>query len=516
LREIRRPEAPEATTGSTFDTIPIVSVSSRLVRSLKAIVLALLIIPALAILLFGPSAGEALPPDRVVVDYWEKWTSDEGAQMKQIVDDFNDTVGKDKHIYVRYVSISAINQKTLIATAAGVPPDVAGLWDVNMVQFASLDALEPLEQMAAEHGITEGTYKPVYWKACHWDGHLYALISTPATIALHYNTKIFHDNAERLRAAGLDADRAPQSVDELDRYAKVLDKVGVDGRIERTGYLPMEPGWYVRYTYFWWGAEIWDATHQKFTLTDPKVLASFDWVQSYSRRLGKDAINEFRSGVAGGSTNWDSPQNPFMTGAIAMEQQGPWTANYVLNLNPKMAGVKSAAEDNVNDPLPVRRARCQWAAAPFPSAVPGLNDVTYATFDTLVIPRGAKHKREAFEFIAYVNEQKVMEKLCKMHSKNSPLAAVSQDFIEHNKNPYIDVFERLAASPNARAAPQLPIMPEVADEIDNAVQRIVLMEATPEQAMKQAQDRLQQMYDRFMEVQRARRAKTIASVGTMN
>src|SRR5581483_7351964 len=97
-------------------------------------------------------------------------------------------------------------------------------------------------------------------------------------------------------------------------------------------------------------------------------------------------------------------------------------------------------EDNVYDLLPVRRARAQWAAAPFPSAVPGLNDVTYATFDTLVIPRGAKHKREAFEFIAYVNEQKVMEKLCKMHSKNSPLTAVSDDFLEHNKNPYIDVF----------------------------------------------------------------------------
>ena len=29
--------------------------------------------------------------------------------------------------------------------------------------------------------------------------------------------------------------------------------------------------------------------------------------------------------------------------------------------------------------------------------------MTYATFDALVIPRGAKHKREAFQFLAYLN-----------------------------------------------------------------------------------------------------------------
>ncbi len=47
--------------------------------------------------------------------------------MRVIVDDFNNTVGAEKGIYVRYVSSSTINQKTLVATAAGVPPDIAGL-----------------------------------------------------------------------------------------------------------------------------------------------------------------------------------------------------------------------------------------------------------------------------------------------------------------------------------------------------------------------------------------------------
>jgi multiple sugar transport system substrate-binding protein len=148
--------------------------------------------------------------------------------------------------------------------------------------------------------------------------------------------------------------------------------------------------------------------------------------------------------------------------------------------------------------------RLQWAAVPFPSAVPGLNDVSYAPFDTLCIPKGSKHKKEAFEFIAYVNRQEVMEKLCNAHSKNSPLKKVSDDFLEHHKNPYIKVFEDLANSPNAYSLPQIPIMPEVGDELNNAVQSVALLEAEPEAALKQAQDRLQTKYDDFMQKQHAR------------
>ena len=60
------------------------------------------------------------PKGRVVVTYWEKWTGEEAAQMQVIVDDFNKSVGKEKGIFVQYISMSSVNQKTLVATAAGV------------------------------------------------------------------------------------------------------------------------------------------------------------------------------------------------------------------------------------------------------------------------------------------------------------------------------------------------------------------------------------------------------------
>ncbi|HEX4054401.1 MAG TPA: extracellular solute-binding protein [Tepidisphaeraceae bacterium] len=468
--------------------------------AIKWSIIVLIVIATSCLLAFGPRADESLPKNRVVIDYWEKWTGNEEAQMRVIVNDFNNTVGAQKGIFVRYVSSSTINQKTLVATAAGVPPDIAGLFDVNLVQFAAMGALEPLEDLARQHGITASYYKPVYWKGCNYNGHLWGLVSTPTVVALFYNKRILHENAAALRAAGLDPDRAPRSIDELDRYARVLTIQGSNGRVIRAGFLPMEPNWYVNYICYWFGGNFWDARSKRFTLTSPPVVKAYDWIQSYATWLGKDAMSDFRSGVG----NFDSPQNAFLAGQVVMEMQGTFLANFIYNRKRSMSTVLWPRDVEMKKPAGERLRNYEWAVAPFPSAVPGLKDVAYCGFDVLAIPRGSKHKKEAFEFIAYVNRQDVMEKLNKMHCKNSPLAKVSEDFLNNHPNPYIRVFERLANSPNAQTAPQIPIMPEVVDELNALSQRISLLQVRPAKALAELQVRLQAQYDEFARQQRAR------------
>jgi multiple sugar transport system substrate-binding protein len=472
------------------------------VSLVRTIVLTIMGAVAVFVLLFGGRRVET-PQNRVVVSYWEKWTGKEADQMKEIVNDFNNTVGKEKGIYVQYLSMSSVNQKTLVATAAGVPPDIAGLWDPQVTQFAAIDALEPLDELAAQHGITPDYYKPVYWKGCTYKGRLWALVSTPAAVALHYNKELFQKKEKPLRAAGLDPNRPPQTLKELDRYAEILDDVDVkNGKksIAVSGYLPMEPGWFLSYTTYWFGGKIFDQETQKLNLTDPKMVQAFEWVQSYSKRLGKDSMTEFRSGFG----SFNSAQNPFLSGTIAMEQQGPWMANYIENLAPQMNRWKMSKEEERKLPREARKANYKWGAAPFPPADPKLEGTTYCGFDTLMIPRGARHKKEAFEFIAYVQRQDVMEKLNSLHCKNSPLAKVSKKFLDNHPNPYIDVFEKLASSPNAKGVPPIPIWPEVGDELSNVAQRVYLLEAEPKQALAEAQARLQMKWDDYRYRQKLR------------
>ena len=458
------------------------SFSTSASKAVKWLAVVALVGGALALLALGPRATDELPDDRVIVDYWEKWTSDEEAAMRRVVDEFNATVGREKKIYVRYLSTSAIEQKTLVATAAGDPPDIAGLYNQNIPQFASQDALEPLDEMAAAHGITAASYKKVFWDECRFEGRLYGLVSTAYDLGLYYNTEMFENRAGALRARGLDPDRAPRTIAELDAYARVLEQLDASGHIDVAGYLPLEPGWYQNYTCIWFGGRWWDDANKRFTFTDPGVVSAYEWIQSYSKRLGAAAETGFRSG----SGNYDSPQNSFLAGRVAMMQQGTFFENVIRTQKPSMAG--------------------KWAAAPFPSYDPALTDVTYCNCDVLVIPRGARHKREAFEFIAYVNRQNVMEQLAGTHGKISPLANVSERFLANHVNPHIRVFDSLAASPNAHATEPVPILQEVNDEMNNFVQRLALLQVTPEQGLREMQERLQRKYDVFVEKQRKRKA----------
>jgi ABC-type glycerol-3-phosphate transport system substrate-binding protein len=336
---------------------------------LRNALLSIMLAAAAALLIFGPRPGAHYPPGRVVVTYWEKWTGNEGHQMQAVVDDFNRTVGREKGIYVQYLSMSSVHQKTLVATAAGIPPDIAGLWDGQVAQFAALDAVEPLDELAAERGLTRESYKPVYWRACTHEGRLYGLVSTPWAVALHYNKRIFRENAGALRAAGLDPDRPPRTLDELDHYAEVLDRFDPHNprRLERAGYLPLEPGWFIAYGAYWFGGDIYDEKARRFLFTDPPNVRCFEWIRKYSLRLGQDAITEFRSGFG----NFDSVQNPFLAGTVVMEQQGPWMANYIYNLKPSMSCVKWPKEEELRLPVAQRRENYEWAVAPFPSIFSG-------------------------------------------------------------------------------------------------------------------------------------------------
>jgi ABC-type glycerol-3-phosphate transport system substrate-binding protein len=96
-----------------------------------------------------------------------------------------------------------------------------------------------------------------------------------------------------------------------------------------------------------------------------------------------------------------------------------------------MNRVKWSKEVEMKQPRDKRKENYVWGVVPFPSAVPGLDNVSYAGVDVLVIPTTSTHRKEAFEFIAFVNRQDQVEKLCSMHGKNSPLAKMSGNMNTH-------------------------------------------------------------------------------------
>lgn len=406
---------------------------------------------------------------RTEVVYWEKWTGFEGDAMRATVDAFN---RKQNRVFVKLLTVSGIQDKTLMAVAGGSPPDVAGLYGPNVPQYADDNAVLPLDQFCKDKGIRREQYIPVYYDSGCYRGHLYSLPTTPATTALHYNRAMFRD-------VGLDPAKPPQTIEEMDAMAARFLKKDDQGRIIRSGFMPAEPGWWN----FGWGAifggKYWDGK-SRITANSPENVRAFNWVQSYSRKYGVDDLQTFRSGFG----NFSSPQNAFLSSRVAMEIQGVWMYNFI---------------DQYAHNL-------DWSAAPFPHPAdrPDLQSSTFADEDVLVIPRGAKHPREAFEFIAYVQSQEGMELLCMGQRKHTPLAAVSERFMRTHPNPYIKLFRDLAFSPNVSTPPKMGLWPEYQAELNNAFEEIILLKKSPQQALDIVQSRIQPKLDDYLRVRRLR------------
>lgn len=421
---------------------------------------------ALALLpLIGGAALAAPGGDgRVVVEYWEKWTGHEADAMQGVVDDFN---ASQERIFVRMLTVSRMDQKMMLATAGGVPPDIAGLWAMYLTSYVENNALMPLDKLAREAGLREENYIPVFWQMCTQKGHLWALPTTPTVTALHWNKKMF-------RAAGLDPEQPPRTLEELEEFNERLTKRGSDGSLEQIGHMPQEPGWWTRDFSNWFGGPVWDGGG-RLLLDEQPSRDHFRWAATYPQRFGGDDINRLR----GAFGNFASPQNPFFNGKVAMIVQGVWMNNFI----------RQYAEPDFD-----------YGVAPFPTpaAHPG-PPVSVADCDVLVIPNGARHPKEAMEFIAYTQTRAAMEKLCLGQKKFTPLREVSPGFVENHPHPYLQTFIDLANSPNVRPILGLPTVLQYSNDLTTYMNLLLLGRMEPDEARAALQERQQRALDKKTE-----------------
>jgi ABC-type glycerol-3-phosphate transport system substrate-binding protein len=516
-------------------------------KYVRWVVLSMLVLAGAVLLIAGPKGSSGAPDGFVIVHYWEKWVGPEAQKMQEIVTDFNNTIGKEKKIWVQYMSISAIDQKTLVATAAGDPPEIAGLWQQQVAQWGAMEALEDLGPLAEKHGITEKSYKKLFWDACHYKGKLVSLVSTPATIMLHWNKEYFKQRYDELVAAGFtkeqlkgfDGTRAPWTLTEFNDWARLLDKwepqgSKVKGTLKTAGYIPAEPGWWrTRTTAITFGTRGFNDKEQKFQFNSPQMIKAYEWHASFSQEdwLGPEAVAAFTSTFG---QNFATPQNAFMSTKVAMELQGPWMVSFIQSYKPewnipKLKGLNkdanpkewaAATEEYFNMPVEERRRIAGWGIAAFPSVFSDAiveqgkkegwsnekieeelrkNGAAYCDFDALVIPKGARHKEEAFEFIAYVNSRPAMEKLCIGHGKPTPLTGEpSANWKKNHINPYIEYFDQIAYSPNSQTLPQVPVYTQADEALGNAVDRLTRLIETPKEALDGAQKIAEKKFADFL------------------
>jgi ABC-type glycerol-3-phosphate transport system substrate-binding protein len=427
----------------------------------------------LGFIAFGPRGSKARHDDRLVLDYWEKWTGLEGRAMQKVVDDFNNSQSK---LFIRYFSVGGIDEKAQIAIAGGAPPDILGLWNYNIPGFADTGAIIPLDELGAPLGIRPDIYATGMRPVVSYRGKMWAAINTGGTLALYYNKQHFKD-------ASLNPDQPPRTIAELDSAnLKLLQTI--EGRMTRFGFHHREPGWWPFIWPFYFGGKLIDVATNKSHVDSPQVIAAYDWVRSYTKNYGLNELNDFRSTFG----SYDSAQNAFISGKVSMVIQGPWLAN-MINLYNKGLDYGVA-------PFPVAEGFYD-AAAPL-----GLVDT-----DILVIPRGAKHPQASMEFIAYTQRPEVVEYLSTVHCKGSPLATSSEGFLANHPNKGVRVFDAIAKSPRAFIVPQTRAWLQIRDEFVAALDEVWNLKDTPAAILQKVQVRAQAALDRVEDQARRRAAR---------
>jgi hypothetical protein len=232
--------------------------------------------------LFGPRGAKERSDGKIVLDYWEKWTGHEGRAMQKVVDEFNATIGEQKKIFVRYLVTAGIDQKTLIAVAGGNPPDLVGLWNYNIPLYAESNAILPLDDLGSSHNVKLENYAAGFRPVLeHPDAtgkkRMWGVVNTGGTVAMYYNKAAF-------REVGLDPQRPPRTISELDEYDKRLSIINPDGTIQRAGFIHAEPGWWSWIWGYHFGGSLADIAHNKSLAASKENVEAFEWVQSYSKR----------------------------------------------------------------------------------------------------------------------------------------------------------------------------------------------------------------------------------------
>ncbi|MCC6676450.1 MAG: ABC transporter substrate-binding protein [Phycisphaerales bacterium] len=419
---------------------------------------------------------EAIPEGRVIVDYWEKWTGPEGEAVQGIVDRFN--TAQDR-IWVRRLAVSDIMSKAMVAIGGGDPPDIVGLYSYNIPQFAESGAIISPEDLATPTArLAPESYAPAVHRLLSHEGRQWAGVNTCYSLALYYNRSLF-------REAGLDPDRPPATIDELDAAADRLAVRTAGGRIARAGFLPNLPAWW---PYFWpimFGGRLYDPDAHRAEVAGPAGVAAYEWVASYPRRLGASATAEFGNIY---NRSFHSPQDPFISGRVGMIVQGPWIANFIRLYAPEF--------DYGCTPVPTPEAMVD------PDRPVGMLEA-----DVLVIPRGARHPEAAFEFLCFTQRPDVQEQLATEHAKSSPMRSVSAGFAGDHPNRCVDVHDRIVKSPRVQILPQTRVWQQYADSMIGAFDAI-WAGADVHRTLAAAQSRAQQLIDqsRQRRLQRAARS----------
>lgn len=418
------------------------------------------ILLALAVLALGAMPAAA----KTTITFWYSWTGHEAQALESLIVEFNKT---HDDIQVKGISQggwSNHHQKLLTAISGGTAPDVANLGSDYLPEWAHNGAIVPLDGYIKESKFDLSDFYQVSLQMGRQEGKIYGLTLNQDTYALLWNKDLF-------KRAGLDPNKPPKTIEELDAMAEKLTLKAKNGKIEQIGFLPDFPWGHFDLYGPAFGGSFYDAKTGKITANDPAIIRALEWEQSYYKKYNFQSISTFKSGLG----QYATPGYAFYAGKVAMVVEGEWQSAFIPRFAPKL----------------------DWGAAPFPSPkdVPEAYGATTTVGSLLIIPKGSKHQKEAWEFIEWMEQPKNAGKFSSAISNVPPFKSLGDD-PEFTSDANFRVFMKLLGSPNARHWPQISVANMYTTELGSAEEAAILGKKPAKAVLDEVTKKVQEALDK--------------------
>jgi multiple sugar transport system substrate-binding protein len=407
---------------------------------------------------------------------WSMWTGEEERDFENVIAAYNKT-----HPGVIVENLGAVtDEKSVRAIIAGAPPDIFTLTDPSMLgTLAANNALEPLDARFQQAGFKREDFTPGSLEQCEYHGRLCGMPYLLDCITLMYNKRVFKD-------AGLDPDRPPQTFEEMEADCRKITKRDAEGKLTRIGLHPIDVSPGVVITMF--DGKFVDG--DRITADYPNNVES---LTAYMRLMddqgGYQAVQAFTSGFGANTSTY----NPFFHGDVGMMVSGEW--------NPYWAWQYSPNTDYGVAPLP------------YPTDHPNRKGSVWLTDNLFCIPRGAKHVKEAWDFLAWTQSAVAQQMFAStLHNVPNIRAELHDrkltddppftpkhpgDRDPNSWRPYYGQFLALADSPTAASFPPLPVANLYTNQLANAFDSVGYGTKKPKPALAEINARVQREMDKY-------------------
>lgn len=387
----------------------------------------------------------------VEIRYWTGWSGHELDVQKKLVEEFNRT---HPGIRVRILSVFNSYQKVRIAFAGGATPDVcSAVWADELAGYAMRGVLQPLDEPMARSGRKLDEWVPGTARMLRYQGRTYGLAVTANTHFIVYNKQIF-------REVGLDPERPPRTIAELDEAVERCTRVGRGGLLERYGMRPQELH---RWVYVF-GGRWYDEKTGQITANHPRNVEALRWMASYAKRFDVSRMQNFEASFGSSST----PNGPFFVGKTGMWQTGEFALEHLRRYAPNL----------------------EWGWFPLPAPPEGRPNSTSASGSVFVIPAATRYPREAWTFLNWITSPPAVGQFCEEIANLPPLRelAASPRF---RKEPLFSFALDLASGENVFGPPPVPTWPRYKMEIQRAEEEAIMGGVDPQRVLDDLDARME-------------------------